>query len=89
MSKSQFNLPMHYPSRGVGANGEVCITGGEIVGNTLVIECDSGNVNIPLEGIECAINFENLKPLQIAALRVAIRGDLVCDAFDTPLGHLL
>lgn len=89
MSKPKLTLPMHRPYFGSGEADEVCIEGGEIVGNTLVIQCDSGSVNIPLEGVECAINFENLKPIQIAALRVAIRGDLVCDAFDNPLGHLV
>lgn len=66
------------------------LTGGQIQGQTLILTQTSfGNVNIPLIGIERAINFTNLTGLQKQALAECIRGDLVADAFDEPLGYLI
>lgn len=66
------------------------IEGGSVVGETLVLNlAPNGTVNIPLVGVERAIDFNNLSGLQKEALIGCIRGPLVDDAFGVPIGYLL
>ena len=68
---------------------EFSINSGELVGNTLVLNTDTGTVNIPVSELENAIDFENLTALQKDALNSCIRGKLVRDAFGVDAGFLL
>lgn len=68
---------------------EFSINSGQLVGNTLVLNTDTGTVNIPVSGIENAIDFENLTAFQKNALNSCIRGNLVRDAFNVNAGFLL
>lgn len=68
-----------------GAVGTVEITGGSVVGSTLVLEASTGTVNIPLTGVEAAINFSNLNPLQKQALTECIDFDQLTAAQEMAL----
>ena len=66
------------------------ISGGSIVGSSLVLSLNSGSsVNIPLQGVERAIDFQNLTTVQKNALLECMKGDSIANAFGTIRGHLL
>ena len=87
----EINVPRHRSSGGSGSSvSNCCIDNGVIIGDTLVVtNVDGSTTNIPLTGVEGAINFDNLTTTQIESLQAAMKGDLVCDAFDIQLGNLI
>lgn len=63
---------------------------GQIVGTTLIISTSTGGtVNIPLTGVEAAIDFANLNAVQKSALHECLRGETYQDAFGNDIGYLL
>jgi len=70
-------------------SGTYDISGGSVIGSTLVLNTTNGTRNIPLTGVEKAIDFDNLTPAQISALADALSGTELLDAFGQSIGFLI
>ena len=81
--------PRSTPGRPTTQQLQELIESGEIIGQTLVLTTSTGTVNIPLTGVEAAIDFANLSLIQKNALKDCLKGNLLCDAFGNPLGNLI